>query len=45
MQKKHDLVKLFIRFINDSKTGKRLKKNGERISKGTVDNYNNVLKN
>jgi len=45
MQKKHDLVKLFVRFINDSKTGKRLKKNGELISKGTIDNYNNVLKN
>lgn len=45
MLKKHDLILLFQRFINDSKSGKRLKKNGERITKGTIDNYNYVLKN
>lgn len=45
MLKKHDLIKLFQRFINDSKTGKRLKKNGERITSGTIENYNNVFKN
>jgi site-specific recombinase XerD len=40
-------LKLFERFIRDTKRGKRLLPNGERISKGTVASYNytlNILK-
>lgn len=39
------LLPLFKKFINDSETGKRLKKNGERITKGTVNNYKYVFQN
>lgn len=31
---------LYKKFINDSKNGKRLNKNGKRISTGTIKNYN-----
>jgi integrase len=33
------LLPLFQQFIKDSQTGKRLKKNGEKIKQGTIDNY------
>src|SRR5690606_12281435 len=32
-------------FIRDTETGKRLKKNGERIKPASIDNYRFVLKN
>lgn len=48
MKKPQPLIPLFKKFIRESETGKRLKKNGERITKGSVDNYrfalNNLLK-
>jgi integrase len=34
---------LFLRFINDSKRGRRLQPNGKRISPGTVKNYEQTL--
>lgn len=39
------LVPLFKQFIRDTETGKRLKKNGERIQKGSIDNYRYTLRN
>ncbi len=48
MKKPQPLIPLFKKFIRESETGKRLKKNGERITKGSVNNYrfalNNLLK-
>jgi integrase len=44
--KKHKLIlPLFNQFIRETETGKRLKKNGERIKKESIDNYYYVLKN
>jgi len=34
-----DFFKLYDRFIQDSRKGRRLQPNGKRISPGTVDNY------
>ena len=45
MKKTTPIIPLFKQFIRDSETGKRLKKNGERITKGTIDNYRYVLHN
>lgn len=45
MKKTTPILPLFKQFIRDSETGKRLKKNGERITKGTIDNYRFVLQN
>ncbi len=45
MKKKLPLLPLFKTFIRDSETGKRLKKNGERITKGSIDNYRYAYKN
>ncbi|WP_438422966.1 tyrosine-type recombinase/integrase [Aquimarina macrocephali] len=45
MKKTIDLIPLFKQFIRDSETGKRLKKNGNRITAGTIDNYRYVLHN
>lgn len=45
MKKTQPLVPLFKQMIRDSENGKRLKKNGERITKGSVDNYKYVLQN
>ena len=45
MKKTSPMVPLFKQFIRDSETGKRLKKNGERITKGTIDNYRYTLHN
>jgi site-specific recombinase XerD len=39
MKKPVPLLPLFKQFIRDSETGKRLKKNGEKITKGSIDNY------
>lgn len=39
------LKSLFKEFINDSQSGKRLRKNGERIKTGTINNYRYTLKN
>lgn len=38
------VVPLFKKFIRDTKSGKRLKPNGERIKHGTINMYINVLK-
>lgn len=45
MKKQASLIPLFKKFIRDTETGKRLKKNGERIKKDTIQNYNYVLNN
>ncbi len=39
------LVPLFQKFESDTKSGKRLQKNGKLISKSTLSNYNSLLKN
>lgn len=39
------LIPFFKKFIKDSESGKRLKKNGERILKGSIDNYKYTLNN
>ncbi len=44
MKKTTALLPLFQQFIRESETGKRLKKNGERIKKGSIDNYKSSLK-
>jgi integrase len=38
-RKSLDFFKLYNRFIQDSRKGRRLQPNGKRISPGTVDNY------
>ncbi len=45
MKKTTPLLPLFTRFIRDTQTGKRLKKNGERIKQGSIDNYRYTLNN
>ena len=45
MKKTQELIPLFKRFIADTKSGKRLKKNGERIKPASVKNYEYVLNN
>jgi integrase len=45
MKKTYPIVPLFKQFIKDSETGKRLKKNGEKITQGSVDNYKYTLNN
>lgn len=45
MKSKKELIPLFKQFIRDTETGKRLKKNGERIRKSTVDNYKYTMGN
>jgi len=45
MKKPKPLVPLFKQFIKESESGRRLKKNGERIGKSSIDNYTYVLKN
>lgn len=45
MKNPKPLIPLFKQFIKESQSGKRLKKNGERITKSSIDNYNYVLKN
>lgn len=45
MKKTTPLIPLFKSFIRESESGKRLKKNGERITSGTIENYKYVLQN
>ncbi len=45
MKKATPILPLFKQFIRDTETGKRLKKNGERVTIGTVGNYRHVLNN
>ena len=45
MKKTSELLPLFIRFIRDTETGRRLKKNGEKIQPQTIQNYKYVLNN
>lgn len=45
MKKTQDLVPLFKQMIRESENGKRLKKNGEKITAGTIENYKYVLHN
>lgn len=45
MKKQTELIPLFKQFIKVSENGKRLKKNGERITKGTIEGYKYVLQN
>ena len=45
MKKTQSLIPLFKTFIRDTETGKRLKKNGERIKPASIANYRYVLHN
>lgn len=45
MKKQSPLLPLFKQFIKDTETGKRLKKNGERIKPQSIQNYYYVLQN
>ena len=45
MKKLEPLLPMFKIFLDESKSGKRLKKNGERIKDGTIKNYEAVFKN
>jgi len=36
----HDLIKLYDQYIREASTGKRLQKNGKRIRKSSITNYN-----
>ncbi|MBD3798185.1 MAG: tyrosine-type recombinase/integrase [Campylobacterales bacterium] len=45
MKKTQPLVPLFKQMIRESENGKRLKKNGEKITTGTIENYKYVLHN
>lgn len=41
----YNFIDLFQEFINDSRTGKRLRKNGEKIKIGTINTYRYTLNN
>jgi len=45
MKKVKPIIPLFNQFIKNTETGKRLKKNGERIKKEPIQNYKYVLNN
>lgn len=45
MKKQHPIIPLFKQFIKETETGKRLKKNGERIKPASIQNYHYVLNN
>jgi integrase len=45
MKTTQELIPLFTQFIKESENGKRLKKNGERITDGTINNYKFVVQN
>ncbi|HZW63091.1 MAG TPA: hypothetical protein VFF15_05525 [Flavobacteriaceae bacterium] len=45
MKVNQSVLPLFNQFIKDSKSGKRLKKNGGKISNGTIENYRYTLNN
>lgn len=44
MKKKIKLIPLFKKFIRESETGKRRKLNGEKLKKGSIENYYSALK-
>lgn len=45
MKAQKQLLPLFKHFIKEIETGKRLKKNGERIKPQSIENYKYVLNN
>jgi integrase len=45
MKKSTHLIPLFKQFIKETESGKRLKKNGEKIKSGSIQNYHYVLQN
>lgn len=45
MKKSRPIIPLFKQFLKESETGKRLKKNGERLRPQSIKNYSIVLKN
>ncbi len=45
MKRTSEFIPLFKKFIRDTETGKRLKKNGERIKPESIQNYKYVLNN
>jgi integrase len=45
MKKEHAVIPLFKQFIRETETGKRLKKNGEKIKSESIDNYRYLLLN
>jgi len=45
MKKLNSILPLFKQFIKETETGKRLKKNGERIKPQSIENYKYVLNN
>lgn len=45
MKKSKPIIPLFKQFIKETETGKRLKKNGERLKPDSIDNYKNLLRN
>jgi integrase len=45
MKKTSPIIPLFKQFIKETITGKRVKKNGEKIKSGSIQNYNYLLKN
>ena len=45
MKKHSPIIPLFHQFIKETESGKRLKKNGEKIKSGSIDNYKYVLQN
>ena len=45
MKKSTALIPLFEKFIKDCETGKRLKKNGERMKQESIDNFTYTLRN
>ena len=44
MKKIYEFIPLFEKFVQDSKRGKRLKKNGGLIKEGTIQNYEYTLR-
>ncbi len=45
MKRSLPIIPLFKQFISDCESGRRLKKNGERMTKGTIQNYQYTLNN
>ncbi len=45
MKKSSPIIPLFKKFIKETETGKRLKKNGEKIKVSSIQNYHYVLQN
>jgi integrase len=45
LKKPTPVIRLFKQFIKETESGKRLKKNGEKIKSGSIQNYHYVLQN